>query len=388
MAIPRLIDLFGAFFRVGLTAFGMAILQSLRATALRRGFVSEAEIEEGIALVQLYPGPIMVDLVAFIGYRRRGVPGALCAAAGFILPAVVLMLVLAAAYGHYGDLPAVAALLPGLIAFVVGVVIHVTLDMGRKNLAGLRDGVLALLAFAIGVLGSNMLWAVVGGALVGAANWRQASDKSIVPSTESLNWRRLALPLLCAAGLLAVALLMTFLPGITSDIGLAFLKVGAIAFGNGATILPVMQQMVVDEQHWLTGPEFAAAIAFGQVTPGPILNSATYVGYQVAGLGGALVATVAIFAPGITFTMIFAELFVHVRHLAPVRAAIRGVMAAFVGMLAWVVVSLGLYIADRPAAWVLVAATLFAVRFFKWDMLRVLGASLLLWVAMLYGGLA
>jgi chromate transporter len=181
---------------------------------------------------------------------------------------------------------------------------------------------------------------------------------------------------------------MTFLPGITSDIGLAFLKVGAIAFGNGATILPVMQQMVVDEQHWLTGPEFAAAIAFGQVTPGPILNSATYVGYQVAGLGGALVATVAIFAPGITFTMIFAELFVHVRHLAPVRAAIRGVMAAFVGMLAWVVVSLGLHIADRPAAWVLVAATLFAVRFLKWDMLRVLGASLLLWEALLYGGLA
>lgn len=85
MPVPvtvRLADLFGAFFRVGLTAFGMAILQSLRSTALRRGFVSEAEIEEVIALVQLYPGPIMVDLVAFIGYRRRGVPGALCAAAG------------------------------------------------------------------------------------------------------------------------------------------------------------------------------------------------------------------------------------------------------------------------------------------------------------------
>lgn len=256
--------------------------------------------------------------------------------------------------------------------------------MGRKNLARPRDGVLALLAFAIGALGGNMLWAVLGGALVGAANWRQASDKGIVPTTEALNWRRLSLPLLCAAGLLVVALVLTLRPGITSEIGLAFLKVGAIAFGNGATILPVMQQMVVDEQYWLSGPEFAAAIAFGQVTPGPILNSATYVGYQVAGL----VATLAIFAPGITFTMICAELFVHVRHLAPVRAAIRGVMAAFVGMLAWVVVSLGLYIADRPAAWVLVAATLFAVRFLKWDMLKVLGASLMLWAAALQLGLA
>lgn len=388
MPAPGLFELFGAFFRVGLTAFGMAILLSLRAMALRRGFVSEAEIEEGIALVQLYPGPIMVDLVAFIGYRRRGVPGALCAAAGFILPATLLMLVLAVAYERYGDLPAVAAMLPGLMAFVVGVVIHVTLDLGRKNLAGPRDGVLACLAFAIGALGGNMLWAVVGGGLIGAANWRQASDKSIMQTSSALNWRRLALPLLCAVGLLATALALALNPGVMSDIGLSFMKIGSIAFGNAATILPIMQQAVVDEHHWLTGPQFAAAIAFGQITPGPMLNSATFVGYHIAGLPGALAATGAIFAPSIVMTMIFTELFVHVRHLALVRAAIRGVMAAFVGMLAWVVVSLGLYVADRPVAWVLIAATLFAVRFLKWDMLKALSAILLLWAVLLYGGLA
>ena len=84
MTGPSLLELFGAFFRVGLTSFGMAILQSLKTTALRRGFVSEAEIEEGIALVQLYPGPIMVDLVAFIGYRRRGALGASSSAGLFI----------------------------------------------------------------------------------------------------------------------------------------------------------------------------------------------------------------------------------------------------------------------------------------------------------------
>lgn len=386
-SVPTLRSLFGAFFRVGLTAFGMAILQSLRATALRRGFVSEAEIEEGIALVQLYPGPIMVDLVAFIGYRRRGVPGALCAAAGFIFPATVLMLVLAAAYQQYGDLPAVTALLPGLIAFVIGVVIHVTLDMGRNNLAGPIDGLLALLAFGTGASGGNMLWAVAGGIIFGALGWRRASDTSIVPTATALSWRRLAFPLLCATVLAVTALALVSTPGVLSDIGLTFMKIGSIAFGNAATILPIMQQAVVDEHRWLTGPEFAAAIAFGQITPGPILNSATFVGYHVAGLPGAVLATAAIFSPSIVMTMVFTELFVHVRHLAPVRAAIRGVMAAFVGMLAWVVVSLGHNIADRPAAWGLVAATLFAVRFFKWGMLKALCASLLLWAAMLYGGL-
>jgi chromate transporter len=149
-----------------------------------------------------------------------------------------------------------------------------------------------------------------------------------------------------------------------------------------------MQQAVVDEHHWLSGPQFAAAIAFGQITPGPMLNSATFVGYQVAGLSGALVATVAIFAPSVVMTMIFTELFVHVRHLAVVRAAIRGVMAAFVGMLAWVAISLGFYVSTQPAAWALVATTLLGVRALKWDTLAVFGIGLLFWVAMLNLGLA
>jgi chromate transporter len=385
---PRLVDLFAAFFRVGLTSFGMAILQSLKTTALRRGFVSEAEIEEGIALVQLYPGPIMVDLVAFIGYRRRGALGAVFAVGGFLLPATALMLVLAVAYRHYGDLPAVAAMLPGLTALVVGVVLSVAIDMARKNIAGPRDALLALLAFAIGALGGNMLLAVAGGIVGGAIGWRRMPDKPIAATTEALSWRRLAPPLLCAVGLLAAALALALNPGAISDIGLAFMKIGSIAFGNAATILPIMQQAVVDEHRWLTGPQFAAAIAFGQITPGPMLNSATFVGYHVAGLPGALAATTAIFAPSVVMTMIFTELFAHVRHLAPVRAAIRGVMAAFVGMLAWVAISLGFYIATQPAAWVLVAATLLGVRILKRDALTVFGTGLLLWVAMLILNLA
>ena len=388
MTGPSLLELFGAFFRVGLTSFGMAILQSLKTTALRRGFVSEAEIEEGIALVQLYPGPIMVDLVAFIGYRRRGALGAVFSVGGFLLPATVLMLVLAVGYQRYGELPAVAAMLPGLTALVVGIVISVTLDMARKNIAGPRDALLALLAFAIGALGGNMLLAVAGGIIFGVFNRRKTSDKPIAPATEALSWRRLAIPLLCTIGLVSTALLLALNPGVMSDIGLTFMKIGSIAFGNAATILPIMQQAVVDEHHWLTGPQFAAAIAFGQITPGPMLNSATFVGYHVAGLPGALAATAAIFAPSVVMTMIFTELFVHIRHVAAVRAAIRGVMAAFVGMLAWVAISLGLYIVAQPAAWVLVAATLLGVRTLKWDTLTVFGIGLLLWMATLSLGLA
>ena len=388
MAFPSLLELFGTFFRVGLTSFGMAILQNLRTTALRRGFVSAAEIEEGIALVQLYPGPIMVDLVAFIGYRRRGAWGALFAVAGFLLPATALMLILAAAYGRWGNLPEIAALLPGLTAIVIGVVLHVTLDMGRQNFGSRRDVLLALLAFVVGAVGGNMLWAVACGIAVGAAGWRSVPNDGIARTTEPLSWRRLSTPLLLGLGLLAVALALKLNAGTTSDLALAFMKIGAVAFGNGVTILPVMQQVVVEAHHWLDGPQFATAIAFGQITPGPILNSATFVGYLVNGLAGALVATAAIFAPSVVMTMIFTELFAPIRHLAPVRSAVRGVMAAFVGMLGWVVIGLGQYLAAQPLAYVLIAATFVGLRYFKWDTLRIFGFGMLLWEALLRAGLA
>ncbi|MDZ7812946.1 MAG: chromate efflux transporter [Ideonella sp.] len=384
---PSLLELFGAFFRVGLTSFGMAILQSLKQMSLRRGFVSEAEIEEGLALVQLYPGPLMVDLVAYIGYLRRGPWGALAAAAGMLAPATLMMLVLAALYQRYGTLPAVVAMLPGLGALVVGVVLNVTLDFAQKNLNGHADALLALLAFSMGALGGNMVWVVGIGIAAGAVMWRHQQGDKIEKSNASLPWRRLALPSLMGSLLVALAVSALLWPGPSSALLLTFMKIGSIAFGNGATILPIMQQAVVVEHQWLDPAQFSAAIALGQITPGPILNSATFVGWQVAGLAGALAATFAIFAPSIVMTMIFTELFTHVRHLAAVRGAIRGVMASFVGMLAWVTISLGQHAFAQPMAWVLVGAALVALRYLKWDTLRVFGLGLLVWAAAIQLGL-
>lgn len=387
-ARPGLLELFGAFFRVGLTSFGMAILQNLKQMSLRRGFVSEAEIEEGLALVQLYPGPLMVDLVAYIGYRRRGPWGALAATAGMLAPATLLMLALSALYQRFGALPAVVAMLPGLGALVVGVVLNVTFDFAQKNLKNHADALLALFAFSVGALGVNMVWAVGIGIAAGALMWRHEPDDTIEKSSARLPWRRLALPLLMGGLLVAVAVAALLWPGPTSPLLLTFMKIGSIAFGNGATILPIMQQAVVVERHWLDPAQFSAAIALGQITPGPILNSATFVGWQVGGLAGALASTFAIFAPSVVMTMVFTELFTHVRHLAAVRGAIRGVMASFVGMLAWVTISLGQHVFARPMAWVLAGAALVALRHLKWDTLRVFGLGLLIWAAALQWALA
>lgn len=169
---PVLRDVFSAFLRTGLTSFGMTILQNLKDTAMRQRFVTEAELQEGLALVQLYPGPIMVDLVVFIGYRSRGGAGALAATLGFLLPATAIMVAAAAAYARYGSLPWVGTMLLGLNALVVGVVLSVTIDFARKNVGGAMEVALAMVAFALGFMHINLVWAILGGLLAGAAIWK------------------------------------------------------------------------------------------------------------------------------------------------------------------------------------------------------------------------
>jgi chromate transporter len=162
-----------------------------------------------------------------------------------------------------------------------------------------------------------------------------------------------------------------------------------VAFGNGSTILPVLQQDVVGLHHWLTPQAFAAGVGFGQVTPGPFLITASFVGFQVAGWWGGILSAVAIFAPSVAMTVVAAEVYPSLRHLAPVRGAIRGIMAVFVGLLATVVLSLGRQVLPVPAALVLSAGALVAVRSFRWNLLAVFGAGLALWaIYLLLGGTA
>ena len=379
MQSARLAELFMAFLRVGLTSFGMGILQNLQAMTLRRRFLSEQTFREGLAMVQLYPGPIMVDLVTFIGYRNRGVLGALIATIAFLLPATALMLLASAAYLSYGNLPAVEIMIPGLNALVVGVVLNVTLDFAQKSLKSSVETALALFAFILGIFYVDPLWAIFGGLLSGAFVWRSADKSAPAASPEIFSWSKLIVPGLVCFSLVIIAAWAIYHPSPIDDLMAVFMKIGAVAFGNGATILPVMQHAVVGEHHWLTASQFSTAIGLGQITPGPILNSATFVGYLVAGPSGALVATFAIFAPSFAMTLVFTELFLRFRHLSAIQGAIRGVMAVFVGLLAGITLSLGQQALTNFMAFIFAAAALAALRFLKWDLLVVLAGGLLAW---------
>lgn len=383
-ARPRvsLITLALAYLRVGATAFGFTILQQLKALALGRGWLTEEEFNQGLALVQLYPGPIMLDLTAYIGYKLRGVPGALLATLGFVLPSFVLMLGLSALYFAVGSLPWVHSLFLGLEALVIGVIAQVTLDLGARNIQSRAQALIALAAFAALLFKVNAVLIVLFSLALGALLIRPESRQAMLHAHEqpaAPHW-------LGISGVVAVVLAVAaFAWSLQSDVGamgLVFFKIGAVAFGNGTTIIPLIQADVVDANHWLSVKQFADGIALGQVTPGPFLITAAFVGYKMGGPFGAVLATFAIFSPSFAMTLVFTELFAHIQNLRVIRGALAGVLASFVGLLAVVILQLGSASLTTPAGLVLAAAAFVSVRWFRLDIVWVFAAGVAAWAAM------
>jgi chromate transporter len=385
--------IFTSYFIVGLTAFGMAILQKLKALVMDNAWLSEEEMNDGLAMVQLYPGPLMVDFSAYVGYKLRGVWGATLATLGFILPSFFLMSVLSAFYFAAGDLPWVKPLFIGLEALVVGVLFNVTLEMGGRNIQTRTQAVIMLLAFAALLLKLNAVLIVLVALALGAwlirpsAGKNAGAGKPASPKVEAVSWQRWAGIGAVVAVILAVVVFSWSLKSEMGGLALSLFKIGSVAFGNGSAIIPLIQSETVEAHQWMTLNQFADGVALGQITPGPFLITATFIGYKLAGFWGGLLATFAIFSPSFAMTLVFTEVFARVRNLKPVRGALAGVMASFVGLLAVVLLQLGGLALTTPAAFALAGAAFVAVRWFKVDILWVFVGGLAVWGGLLVFGL-
>jgi chromate transporter len=387
-----LITIFTSYLVVGITAFGMAIIQKLKALVIDNQWLSQEEMNEGLALVQLYPGPIMVDFTAYVGYKLRGIPGAVVATLGFILPTYALMIILSALYFSVGNLPWVHPLFLGLEALVVGVVLNVTLDLAGQNIQNRASAIIALSAFTALLFQMNAVLIVIAALALGAIFLRPklgvakvSSDPLRTTPNVKVKWIGIGVVI---AVVLAGVVFAWLLPSENGTMGLVFFKIGSVAFGNGMTIIPLIQADVVDVHHWLSLNQFADGIALGQVTPGPFLITAAFVGYKLGGMFGATLATFAIFSPSFAMTLVFTELFARVRNWKAIRGALAGVLAAFVGLLAVVLLQLGGLALTIPATLALAAASFIAVCFFRIDIVWVFMGGLVIWAMMLGLGVA
>jgi chromate transporter len=327
---------FFAFLRLGVTAFGgPATVAYIREMVVRRrGWVREAVFARGIALAQSIPGATAMQTAAYAGLRAGGVRGALAAYVGFGLPAFLLMVVLAAGYSTARTVPAVASTFSGLRVIVVALVAHATVSFGRRTLKRPVDILLAAATAGFLAVGGPPIIAIVAAIAVAAALYRDPGPPAPVeaaPAVPAPSTGRVTavLALLFVAAIAALWLIDPLL----FSIALVMVKVDLFAFGGGFASVPLLLHEVVEHRHWLDHDVFMDGIALGQVTPGPIVITATFAGYLIAGLPGAVVATISIFGPSFLMVLALAPHFDRLQRHAPFRRGVRGALVSFVGLL-------------------------------------------------------
>ena len=383
-APPTLPRLFAAFLRLGTTAFGgPAMIAYIRELAVeRKGWLDQKSFREGVALSQTIPGATAMQVAAYVGLRARGVRGAMVSYLGFGLPAFLFMLALSALYGRAHALPAVMAAFSGLQAVIVAIVANATLTFGKNSLATWKHGAIAFLAAALFGLAAHPVLILLLAALLAVAlpdggqpaTAQPDAQTHLPPTTRPL--------LLLLAASAATYLLLALLRHELAQLALLMARIDLIAFGGGFASLPLLFHEIVTVRGWLHGPTFLDGIALGQFTPGPIVITATFVGYLMHGLTGACVATVAIFLPSLLLLIATAPHFSRLRASARFNRAIDGVLCSFVGLLATVTVRFALQVRWQWPHLVLAAAAFVALRK-KIDILWVMlaggaGAALLL----------
>ena len=340
----------GLFLRLGATSFGgpAAHVALMEDECVRhRGWLTHAEFLDLLGATNLIPGPNSTEMAIHIGHRVAGWPGLVVAGACFILPAAVIVGLLAWVYVAYAELPPVAGVLYGVKPVVIAVVVQALWRLGRSAVRTPLVAAVAVAATVLAALGVHELLVLFGmGLAVPVVRGLFGRPRSAAPAV------LLAVPTLPAVGVAAAPASFGLGP-----LFLFFLKVGSVLFGSGYVLLAFLRADLVERYGWLSERELLDAVAVGQVTPGPVFTTATFIGYLLGGPAGAAVATVGIFLPAFVFVALSVPLVPRLRRSKVAGAFLDGVNAASLALMAVVTVQLAdAALADWPAVVLLVAS--------------------------------
>ncbi len=336
------------FLRLGATAFGgpaahIALMHD--EVVVRRKWLSDQEFLDLLGATNLIPGPNSTEMAIHIGYKRAGLPGLIAGGVGFVLPATLIVLFLAWVYARFGALPQAEWLLYGVKPVIIAVILQALWNLGSKALRSWEMALLALSVLALYFGGMNEVALLFGGglALMLFRNLRRLRSPTLAV---------LLLPLSMSA------------PFRLSDLFLTFLKIGSILYGSGYVLLAFLRADLVLRYGWLTDSQLLDAIAIGQVTPGPFFTTATFIGYQLGGVSGALLATLGIFLPSFVFVAAANPLVPRLRNSPWFGALLDGVNAASLGLMAAVTWQAGKTSLPDPLTWLVwLVALIFLLRF-------------------------
>ncbi len=367
------------FLRLGATAFGgpaahIAMMDD--EVVQRRQWVNREKFLDLLGAANLIPGPSSTEMAIFIGYLCKGWAGLLLGGVCFIAPAMAIVTVLAWAYLRFGNLPQVTWVLYGVKPVVIAIILRALWKLGRTAVKNRFLGALAIIDLTLNFFGINILVLLFGTGVISGMRQGLIQDRA-------RNWKPLVIMLLSVCCFLAVAY---FAAGLYSTeevtfgllpLFLFFVKVGSIVFGSGYVLLAFLQADLVEHWHWLTTTQLLDAIAVGQVTPGPVFTTATFIGYLLAGLPGAVIATAGIFLPSFIFVATSSPLIPRLRKSAVAGAFLDGVIIASLALMASVTYSLGRdAIIDVPTALLVLGSIVLLVRFRLNSLWLVLGGAL------------
>src|SRR3954466_4684662 len=345
--MPTRASLARYFLRLGAAGFGgpIALVGHMHRDLVEsRGWITEEEYREGLALAQLSPGPLAAQLCFYLGYIRGGVTGAAVSGLAFVLPSFAIVLGLGWAYVHYGGLPWMQAVFYGVGAAVIGIISRSAYGLTRKTVGKdlLLWGIFLVVAVATAVTGREIVPLILA---AGALVWIVRTPPRVFRRSGTMAEAGSAVLLLQVLGFFTYA--------------------GTFIFGSGLAIVPFLHGGVVLEHHWLTERQFLDAVAVALITPGPVVITTGFIGYLVAGLAGACVAAGATFLPSFLFTVIPAPYFHRYGKRPWLASIVTGITAAATGAIAGAVIVLARHsLVDVTTA--LIAAGVFGMTFLRW----------------------
>jgi chromate transporter len=331
---PSLGSLFLSFLKLGATAFGgPAMVPYIGKMAVERnGWIDDRTFRDGVALCQTIPGATAMQTAAYVGFRARGVSGATASFVGFGLPAFLLMIGLSVFYARTHALAPVVAVFNGLAAVVVAIVANATVMFGKTFLKDLRAVGIALIAAILFALGVSPILVIVLAALAGLVVSDESPPAVLATQSQSVPYSTRSLMLIVSSAALGCMALF-FAQRQLFDLAAIMLRIDLFAFGGGFASVPLMFHEFVEVRSWIDAPTFLNGIALGQITPGPIVITATFVGYMVDGVIGAVVATISVFLPSFLIVVGIAPHLDNVRRSIYFSRASGAILCSFVGLL-------------------------------------------------------
>ena len=328
----RLTELLFYFLRLGLLGFGGPVAlvgQMEREIVGERGWLTKDQMRQAIAICQSMPGPLAIQVGIYVAYLRGGFWGAWVGGWAFILPNFLIVAALGAFYVHLGDLKPVTAIFYGVSPAVIALILHSCYRLAKLGMEDKLQWAITAVCFIVTViLQAEVAFLFLGAGLVGIVYYGKRLPRS--PANLSLAILPAATPLATASFGSTLTKLLLF-----------FLKAGSLTFGSGLVIVPFLQQGLVEQYGWLDQRQFLIAVAVGMISPGPVVITATFVGYLVGGFWGSAVSTIGIFFPSFVFVLVVAPLLARHGSNPNVQGFVRGAYAAAIGTILGACVLLG-----------------------------------------------